>query len=257
MEADEDLSASTYTFDSCPSANATPGSGVFTPRGVGYTTLGPPSALSILLAHEESKRSGESLSAERLYSKAGYERASTSGHSISRMSLTPTNERPGPAYFSSAIEDTPRRPGSKSRTGPHLAASRETAQSEFPDQLPDETALLLPADHATHYPEDASNGSQPVCMITKTQPEHAKPVTLSGYGSIAFLSKPAQTLCRIRDPNLGRKAFRALPAVVLGTLLNILDGISCTCSHTPFAPDMRSALTFRVRDPGKSVTHVT
>ncbi|KAF8551076.1 hypothetical protein OG21DRAFT_1418614 [Imleria badia] len=61
--------------------------------------------------------------------------------------------------------------------------------------------------------------------ITETRPEHAKPGTPNDYGTIVF-SKPSETFRHFLDPNLGRKALRALPAVVLGTLLNILDGIS-------------------------------
>lgn len=230
IDVDEDLSASTYTFDSSPagpSASAIAGSGAFTPRGVGHTTLGPPSALSILLARKREGGGTKKL----LYGEqvTGHECVSTSEYPISQVSVTPTNERPGDAYFSSVAADAPRRLGSKSPT-----ASGEAVEPGLPDQpqrIPDETTSLLRANHAIFHRDDADNGSRPMFVVTKTQPEHATPVTPSDYGSIVFLSKPSETFRRLLDPNLGRMAFRALPAVVLGTLLNILDGISCTCFH--------------------------
>lgn len=238
MDTDEDLSASTYTFDSSPTgpSSATTASGVFTPRGVGHTILGP-SALSVLLARkQEEKRSSGLVSDEQVHSDSGHDRASTSEYPTSQMSLTPTNERPGGTYFSSIPPDTPRGLRSKSPPGSHPGASGGVAEPQFPDpqRTPDETTSLLHVNHATFYHEHASNGSQPMFTVAKTQPEHAKPVIPNGYGTIVF-SQPSDTLRRILDPNVGRKAFRALPAVVLGTLLNILDGISCTCFSLTFA----------------------
>jgi SulP family sulfate permease len=195
---------------------------------VGHTTLGPPSALSVLLAKEEDKKSKQLLGVEHAYTGAGHERASSSEYPTSQMSVTPTNERRGDAYFSSVGTDAPRL-GSKSAAGPHPAASGDVLESESPDQperVPDETTPLLRTNHATFYSEGANSGLRPMFMIPKTQPEHAKPVIPSDYGSITFLFKPSETLRHILDPNLGNKAFRALPAVVLGTLLNILDGVS-------------------------------
>ena len=256
MDADEDLFASTYTFDSSPTgplAGATAGSGAFTPRGVGHTTLAPPSALSILLARKQEGNGAQLLSAEQVHSEIGHERARASEYPISQMSVTPTNERPGDTYFSSVTPNAPRRLGSKPPT-----ASGEPVKPAFPDQsqrIPDETTSLLRADHATFHHEDANNGSRPLFVVAKTQPEHAKPVTLSDYGSIGFLFKPSETFRRFLDPNLGRTAFRALPAVVLGTLLNILDGISCTCFDSNCCTPMSGyrVKAFRVRDPGESL----
>lgn len=236
MDVDEDLSASTYTFESSPtgrSASATPGSGAFTPRGVGHTTLGPPSALSILLAHkQESKGSKELLGGEQTSSATGYDGARTLEYPTSQSSVTPTNDFPGDAYFSLAA-DTPRRLGPRLTTELHTAAPVEEVEPELPDQsqrMPNETTSLLRADHTNFHHEDANNSSRPMFVVTKTQPKHVKPVTPSDYGSITFLSKPYETFRHNLDPNLGRKALRAIPAVVLGTLLNVLDGISCTCS---------------------------
>lgn len=242
MDPDEDLSASTYTFDSsptAPSASATPGSGAFIPRGAGHTTLGPPSALSILLARgQQGKGSRELLGGEQVSSETGHEGASALEYSTSQVSVTPTNGRPGNAYFSSVAADAPHRLGSRLATGPHPAATGEEAEQESPDlspSIPDETTSLLRANHTTFHYEDVNNGSRLMFKVTKT-PQLTKPVTPRGYDSILFLSKPSETFRRILDPNLGRKAFRAIPAVVLGTLLNVLDGISCTCFYLQLVP---------------------
>jgi hypothetical protein len=219
MDVDEDLSASTYTFDSSLAGPSASASAAFS--GMGH---GPPSALSILLARKQEGKG--LLGTEQVTAR------STSEYSVSQMSVTPTNERPGDAYFSSVAADPP-------PLGPQSPASAEAVEPGLPDQprrLPDETTPLLCANHAIFHHEDANNGSRPMFVVTKTQPEHAKPVIPRDYGSIVFLSKPSETLRRFLDPNLGRTAFRALPAVVLGTLLNILDGISCTCFHSLLHP---------------------
>ncbi|KAH0835582.1 sulfate transporter family-domain-containing protein [Lanmaoa asiatica] len=213
MDPDEDLSASTYTFDSSPtdpSASAITGSGVLTPRGLGHTTLGPPSALSILLAHKQEHKGSEEL--------LGRERASALEYPTSQTSVTPTNERQGDAYFSSVAANAPH---------DHPTASGEEVEPELPDQsqpIPDEATSLLRANRATVRHEDANNSS--IFVVTNKQPQHTRPVTASDYGAIVSLPKPCETLRSVLDPNLGRKAFRAIPAVVLGTLLNVLDGIS-------------------------------
>ncbi|KAF8429985.1 sulfate transporter family-domain-containing protein [Boletus edulis BED1] len=231
MDLFEDLFASTYTFDSSPAdpSPAATGSGTYTPRGVSHTTLGPPSALSILLAHrEEGKGSKGSPSAEQVLPETSHERSITSDRPSSQISVTPTNERSGDTPFSVAADAT-RRPGLQSPTGFHAAAPAEAVESELtykPQRVPDETTSLLHADHATFRCEDVSAVSRPVFVVPKTQPELAKRVTPNDYGSIVSLSKPFETFRRILHPNLGRLALRALPAVVLGMLLNILDGIS-------------------------------
>ena len=231
MDPDEDLSASTYTFDSSPtgpSASAIIGSGAFTPRA-GHTTFGPPSALSILLARkQEGKGSRELLSDEHVSSEAEHEGTGASEYPTSQTSVTPTNERQGNTYFSSVAADAPRR--LESMTGSHPATSAEEVIPGLSQaqRIPNETTPLLRANHATSHHEVANNGSRSMFAVTKTQPQHVKPVTSNDYGLILFLSKPSETFRRVLDPNLGRKAFRAIPAVVLGTLLNILDGISCT-----------------------------
>lgn len=233
MDVDEDLSASTYTFDSSPTglaASTINDSGAFTPRGVDHTTLVPPSALSVLLAHkQESKGSRELLGDEHVSSEIGRQSTSTPAYPTSQTSITPTNERQGSAYFASVAVDAQRRLESVLGPRPHFAASAEEVHAELPDrsqQVPDETTSLLYADRVTSLHEDANNG--PMFAVTKTQPQHAKPITPTSYGSIAFLHTPSETFRRVLDPNTGRKVFKAIPAVVLGTLLNILDGISCT-----------------------------
>lgn len=232
MDADEDLSASTYTFESSPtgpSASVIAGSSAFTPRGVGRTTYGTPSALSILLSRKQEPLHGEHVSSE-----TGREGATTSEYPISPMSLTPTNERQGNAYFSSAAADALRR--LESEMGSHPTSLGQEVNPALPDpsqQVADETTSLLRSDRATAPNEDVNNGSRPLFTVTKTPRQHVKSVIPSNYGSIPALSKPSETFRRILDREIGKKAVKAIPAVVLGTLLNILDGISCTYFHSP------------------------
>lgn len=213
MDADEALSASTYTFDSSPTG---PSAGAFTPRGVG-PVLSPPSALSVLLARkQEAKKSRESLGNEHVTSETGLS-------PTSQTSLTPTNERQGNT-FSPVATDVPR--VLEPRSYPAASCGACFGQDQL-GRTPDETTSLLPADCTTIRHQDAIDASH---AALKTQMHHAKPVTQSDYGS-TVLSKPSETSHHIFDPNIARKAVRAIPAVILGTLLNILDGVSCTYLH--------------------------
>ncbi|KAF9221142.1 hypothetical protein BS17DRAFT_712424 [Gyrodon lividus] len=99
------------------------------------------------------------------------------------------------------------------------------------DVLLDETTPLLPAHHI-HLRTPANGNTIPKTTLAQNghviEPEdrHSKDPNPSSYGPFSFLTDPAESLHRVLDPNLARKAARAVPAVVLGTLLNILDGIS-------------------------------
>ncbi|KAG9312501.1 sulfate transporter family-domain-containing protein [Chiua virens] len=218
MDADEDLSASAYTFDSSPTgpSASTTVSGAFTPRGAPHTA----SALSILLSRKhEERQSQESLGDEQVTSGTTHERASATENPTSQTSVTSTNERSGNVYFSSVAVNAPH---NLPVTGSHPATSAEELDSEFLQRLPDESTSLLHPNHVTFHPEDASNGARPMSAVAKSQSQHAKP--LSDYGAITSFSKP--TFRRVLDPNLGKNAIRAIPAVVLGILLNVLDGVS-------------------------------
>ncbi|KIJ19677.1 hypothetical protein PAXINDRAFT_166757 [Paxillus involutus ATCC 200175] len=241
-DVDEDLSLSAYTSDSAPAAstNAAPGAvGATTPRGRHAPPVAP-SALSVLIARQGGKESNPGTSSAR--GGAGSEKRVSSGNGpdqwresenpTSPTSLTPTNVRADGGYFSLLVANTlPHLSGSgpsppiASDTGTETEVGSKAHRLPTSEDFLDETTPLLSAHHG-----NANGNSIPQVILPQnghvTGPEDRHPKDLIPHGPFSFLTKPAESLHRVLDPNFGRKAVRAVPAVVLGTLLNVLDGIS-------------------------------
>ena len=106
-----------------------------------------------------------------------------------------------------------------------LASGSEDAEHEHEHEASETTPLLpprsMPASHP-HLPlANGVNGHTP----TENGVEGG-----SGPGAKGGKKEKLGLIVRYGAKEIGKDAIRALPAVILGTLLNILDGVSCQCS---------------------------
>ena len=195
--SDVDLEASTSTLSTQPS-------GARTPRAV----AGPPqpSALSLLLKRHDSQ--GDLRHNENLHAPASESESNA---------RTPTMEQPRSLHSKSASEQSETVRGNGTRTGPRESVTctpssggASHALREAHSETSDESVPLLAdleASHRTYH--TAANG-------------HAEP-----FGrKRSALAKIGTGLARGAGP-VAKDAVKSIPAVILGTLLNILDGISC------------------------------
>lgn len=167
-------------------------SGAMTPRAQPGTSQ--PSALSLLLArHDELARSD-------------LEPPLPTESNVS----TPTAERPTVMHRSlSVIREQPSGPV----TSPSSSGGRESAHSGSSNET---VPLLadLEANHRTYH----ANGDY-------------RPDAVGKRSTRGIVEETASRVARGAGP-VAKTALRSIPAVILGTLLNILDGISCTSSDS-------------------------
>ncbi|KAF9240839.1 sulfate transporter family-domain-containing protein [Melanogaster broomeanus] len=195
-DTDEDLSTSTYTFDSAQTtitpltastSTASGTGGMLTPRGRHVPPVAP-SGLSILLARQQ----------DGIQNSEGICSPGNSGENDERALTEREHDsvpEPGNPTSITSLTPTNERPGGDYVAPLHPSSSRPGSRHLSPPGMPGQA----------------------------TEAEYLTPPF---DGPLSFLTRPVGSLHRFLDPNLARKAARAVPAVVLGTLLNILDGVS-------------------------------
>ncbi|KIJ67173.1 hypothetical protein HYDPIDRAFT_165880 [Hydnomerulius pinastri MD-312] len=229
VESSEDLTASTLTFDSAQtvqtsSTDSTTAPGMQTPRSsMGSSTPRDrhrphsnqaPSTLSILLARQLEAEGGS----------GGGEYTPRGTQSLSPRSITPTLAPGAEAAGATALQ-TP---------------DAHVAENVNITTRPDERTPLLPA-HTRSLPTNGNGNGNPASGFAnghstgsdhpKNSIPHAFSLSLfskalfsrSGFGHTGESGRGGLS---VDVAGLGKKALKSIPAVVLGTLLNILDGVS-------------------------------
>ncbi|KAH7914934.1 sulfate transporter family-domain-containing protein [Hygrophoropsis aurantiaca] len=133
-------------------------------------------------------------------------------------------------------EDTPTGPRSYS---PAPAPTTEPSNSSSPFLSPETDLDVHPhQNNSAHAPiHESRNATESTPLLARSYPPNRRPAYFNAHGIplsksinriVSFFSRPLS----IAHPNnidprsLGKTALKSLPAVILGTLLNILDGVS-------------------------------
>ena len=193
--SDVDLEASTSTLSTQPSGAHTPRAATSTPQ---------PSALSLLLARHD----GRSRSPSRTRVPESESEAPTP--TMARPELSTIQGTPRSHALESASVESATAGASSARGGLTSAPPSHAELREARSGTSDESAPLLAeleSGHRTYYANGSASAN-------------------GGASKRGSLTALRARVIRGAGP-LATDAVRAVPAVILGTLLNVLDGISC------------------------------